>query len=184
MEVIDLRSLVPLDRETILESVSKTGRLVVVDEDYRSFGLSGEVVATVTDADPRLLRAPCAGWPCPTCRSRTPTSLEYAVLPRQERIEEAVRRAVGHHDRRPVSRRCPRRSPDGRGRARHVVRRRGREPCTADQLLAEVQVDKVAAEVVAPVAGVVHLLVDEDGRCPQGVPDRPDRLGIPPFSSS
>ena len=46
MEVIDLRSLVPLDREAILRSVSKTGRLVVVDEDYQSFGLSGEVAAT------------------------------------------------------------------------------------------------------------------------------------------
>ena len=58
--MIDLRSLVPLDRETILESVAKTGRLVVVDEDYLSFGLSGEVVATVADVDPGMLRAPVA----------------------------------------------------------------------------------------------------------------------------
>src|SRR5512144_716946 len=57
-EVIDLRSLVPLDREAILESVGRTGRLVVVDEDYLSFGLSGEVVATVTDRDPGMLHAP------------------------------------------------------------------------------------------------------------------------------
>jgi acetoin:2,6-dichlorophenolindophenol oxidoreductase subunit beta len=47
VEVIDLRSLVPLDREAIVRSVSKTGRLIVVDEDYQSFGLSGEVVAVV-----------------------------------------------------------------------------------------------------------------------------------------
>ncbi|HEV7706566.1 MAG TPA: transketolase C-terminal domain-containing protein, partial [Asanoa sp.] len=46
VEVLDLRSLVPLDREAILMSVAKTGRLVVVDEDYLSYGLSGEVVAT------------------------------------------------------------------------------------------------------------------------------------------
>jgi len=39
LEVLDLRSLVPLDREAILTSVAKTGRLLVVDEDYRSFGL-------------------------------------------------------------------------------------------------------------------------------------------------
>src|SRR5690606_37231679 len=39
VEVLDLRSLVPLDRAAILESVGKTGRLVVVDEDYLSFGL-------------------------------------------------------------------------------------------------------------------------------------------------
>ncbi|MGE5719765.1 MAG: alpha-ketoacid dehydrogenase subunit beta, partial [Nocardioidaceae bacterium] len=58
VEVLDLRSLVPLDREAILESVGKTGRLVVVDEDYKSFGVSGEVVATVTDHDPGMLRVP------------------------------------------------------------------------------------------------------------------------------
>src|ERR1700754_3751461 len=46
VEVIDLRSLVPLDRAAIVSSVRKTGRLVVVDEDYLSYGLSGEVVAS------------------------------------------------------------------------------------------------------------------------------------------
>src|SRR5690606_31872899 len=40
-EVLDLRTLVPLDRQAVLDSVSKTGRLLVVDEDYLSFGLSG-----------------------------------------------------------------------------------------------------------------------------------------------
>ncbi|HEX5770023.1 MAG TPA: alpha-ketoacid dehydrogenase subunit beta, partial [Nocardioidaceae bacterium] len=58
VEVLDLRSLVPLDRDGIFQSVSKTGRLVVVDEDYQSFGVSGEVVATITDRDPSLLRGP------------------------------------------------------------------------------------------------------------------------------
>ncbi|MFB6252365.1 MAG: alpha-ketoacid dehydrogenase subunit beta [Halobellus sp.] len=48
-EVIDLRSLVPLDTDTIVESVEKTGNLVVVDEDYRSYGVTGEIVASVAD---------------------------------------------------------------------------------------------------------------------------------------
>jgi pyruvate/2-oxoglutarate/acetoin dehydrogenase E1 component len=48
-EVIDLRTLVPLDTETVLESVRKTGRLVVVDEDYRSFGVTGEIVARAAE---------------------------------------------------------------------------------------------------------------------------------------
>ncbi len=48
-EVIDLRTLVPLDTETVVESVRKTGRLVVVDEDYRSFGVTGEIVARVAE---------------------------------------------------------------------------------------------------------------------------------------
>lgn len=94
VEVIDLRSLVPLDREAILTSVGKTGRLVVVDEDYQSFGLSGEVAATVTDADPSMLRAPVQRVAVPDVPIPYAHSLEYAVLPRQDRIEAAVRRAA------------------------------------------------------------------------------------------
>ncbi len=94
VEVLDLRSLVPLDRDAILASVAKTGRLVVVDEDYRSFGMSGEVVATVTDHDPTLLKAPVQRVAVPDVPIPYSHVLEYAVLPRPERIEAAVRRAV------------------------------------------------------------------------------------------
>ena len=48
--VIDLRSVAPLDREAIYASVVKTGRLLVVDEDYETFGLSGELSAIVAEA--------------------------------------------------------------------------------------------------------------------------------------
>jgi len=95
VEVIDLRSLVPLDRESILGSVAKTGRLVVVDEDYLSFGLSGEVVATVTDADPSLLKAPVARVANPDVPVPYAHALEYAILPRHDRIEAAIRRVAG-----------------------------------------------------------------------------------------
>jgi pyruvate dehydrogenase E1 component beta subunit len=91
VEVIDLRSLVPLDREAILGSVAKTGRLVVVDEDYQSFGVSGEVVATITDRDPSLLRGPVKRVAVPDVPIPYAHDLEYAVLPRQDRIEEAIR---------------------------------------------------------------------------------------------
>ena len=94
VEVIDLRSLVPLDREAILTSVGKTGRLVVVDEDYCSFGLSGEVVATVADHDPRMLQVPVQRVAVPDVPIPYAHALEYAVLPRQDRIEKAVRTAV------------------------------------------------------------------------------------------
>lgn len=94
VEVIDLRSLVPLDRETILASVAKTGRLVVVDEDYRSFGLSGEVVATVADHDPAMLRVPVQRVAMPDVPIPYAHALEYAVLPRHDKIEKAVRAAV------------------------------------------------------------------------------------------
>src|SRR6266508_4170233 len=94
VEAIDLRSLVPLDREAILTSVSKTGRLVVVDEDYRSFGLSGEVVATVAEHDPAMLQVPVQRVAVPDVPIPYAHPLEYAVLPRQDKIEKAVRAAV------------------------------------------------------------------------------------------
>jgi acetoin:2,6-dichlorophenolindophenol oxidoreductase subunit beta len=93
-EVIDLRSLKPLDREAILSSVARTGRLVVVDEDYLSYGLSGEVVATITDADPGMLRAPVARVAVPDVPIPYARSLEYAVLPTHNRIEEAIHQVV------------------------------------------------------------------------------------------
>ncbi len=56
-EVVDLRSLVPLDRDTIRASVARTGRLIVVDEDYHSFGVSAEVIASVVEHDLSVLKA-------------------------------------------------------------------------------------------------------------------------------
>lgn len=56
-EVVDLVSLVPLDRETIRASVANTGRLIVVDEDYMSYGVSGEIIASVTEHDISVLKS-------------------------------------------------------------------------------------------------------------------------------
>jgi len=89
-EVVDLRGLVPLDTDTILESVGRTGRLLVVDEDYLSFGLSGEVIARVAERDPGLLRAPAARVAVPDTPIPYARSLEYAVLPTVDRIRHAV----------------------------------------------------------------------------------------------
>lgn len=93
VEVVDLRSLVPLDRAAIVASVSKTGRLVVVDEDYQSFGVSAEVIATVAEAGPKLLR-----YVSRVCVPDVPlpyaSGLEHAVLPTAARIESAVRDAM------------------------------------------------------------------------------------------
>ena len=93
-EVIDLRSLVPLDREAVLTSVAKTGRLLVVDEDYKSFGLSGELAATVAEQDPSMLRAPFARVTYPDVPVPYARSLEQAALPGRERIEAAIRSLV------------------------------------------------------------------------------------------
>lgn len=56
-EVIDLRSLVPLDMETIMASLEKTGRLIVVDEDYKNCGVAGEVLARISESNLSVLRS-------------------------------------------------------------------------------------------------------------------------------
>lgn len=94
-EIIDLRSLVPLDTTTVVNSVRKTGRLVVVDEDYESFGLSGEIAARVTETDPGMLRAPLARVAVPDVPIPYARPLEQAVLPSPERITAAINQVVG-----------------------------------------------------------------------------------------
>lgn len=90
-EVIDLRSLVPLDRDTIRASVAKTGRLIVVDEDYHSYGVSGEIIATVCEtgvsglkAAPRRIAYPDV--PIPFARV-----MEQYCLPSPDKIVAAAR---------------------------------------------------------------------------------------------
>lgn len=56
-EVLDLRSLVPLDRAAVLDSVRKTNRLLVVEEDYQSFGIGSELLSEVVEAEPATLTA-------------------------------------------------------------------------------------------------------------------------------
>ena len=93
-EVIDLRSLVPLDRAAVLESVRRTGRLVVVDEDYLSFGLTAEVASAITDVDPTLLKAPVKRVAVPDVPIPYARSLERAALPLHDRITAAIRDVV------------------------------------------------------------------------------------------
>jgi pyruvate dehydrogenase E1 component beta subunit len=92
VEVIDLRSVVPLDFDTICASVAKTGRLLVVDEDYLGFGLSGEIVTGAvervgTSAVRHVLRHGVPDVPVPAA-----LSLEQQIVPRQASIERAVRK--------------------------------------------------------------------------------------------
>jgi pyruvate/2-oxoglutarate/acetoin dehydrogenase E1 component len=84
--VLDLRSLAPLDKASLCTSVEKTGRLLVVDEDYRPYGLSGELAAVVLEAGISFKYARvCTEETIPYCRPR-----EDAVLPNKTRITEAA----------------------------------------------------------------------------------------------
>jgi acetoin:2,6-dichlorophenolindophenol oxidoreductase subunit beta len=86
-EVLDLRSISPLDKDTVRQSVSKTGYLLVVDEDYEGFGLSGELSAVVLEAGITFKYARvCTRNTIPYARH-----LEDQVLPGTVRIIETVR---------------------------------------------------------------------------------------------
>ena len=92
VEVIDLRSLVPLDRQLLVDSVRKTGRLVVVEDDCLTGGVGAEVVATVAEsvalAAP-VQRVAAADVPVPCC-----APLERAALPSVMQVVAAVQRVM------------------------------------------------------------------------------------------
>ena len=90
VEVLDLRSLRPLDVEAIRASVAKTGRLVVVHEGWAGYGIGAEVVACVSDGPELLLRSPARR--VGTIETHIPASprLAAAFLPNAERIDAAI----------------------------------------------------------------------------------------------
>jgi pyruvate dehydrogenase E1 component beta subunit len=90
-EVIDLRSIAPLDRATIVASVRKTGRLIAVDDDYLSYGVSGEVIASaVTDSAVKLKATP-ARISYPDVPVPFSAALEQAILPNGDKVLAAAR---------------------------------------------------------------------------------------------
>ena len=92
VEVVDLRTLAPLDRETILGSVRKTGRLMIVHEDNRTLGMGAEIAALAAEEALYDLDAPVRRVTMPDVPA-TPFAavLEDAVLPDVDRIARAMR---------------------------------------------------------------------------------------------
>lgn len=93
--VIDLRSVAPLDGETVIRSVAETGRLLVVDEDYRGFGLSGELAALALEARLEMGSAPRYARVCTESTIPFDRTREEEVLPNVERILRAAEGLLG-----------------------------------------------------------------------------------------
>lgn len=91
VEVIDPRSLVPLDRKTILDSVAKTGRLVVTDDSHRSCGAAAEISAMVAEEGFGFLKAPIKRVTRLDVPIPYSEPLEKYVLPNKDRICQAIR---------------------------------------------------------------------------------------------
>ena len=90
-EIIDLRTIKPLDGETLLASVKKTGRLVVADGGWRSFGVAAEISALAAERAFGALRAPVARVTLPDCPAPASTALENAYYRNSTDIIQAVR---------------------------------------------------------------------------------------------
>jgi pyruvate dehydrogenase E1 component beta subunit len=93
-EVIDLRSLIPLDAQCVLRSVEKTSRLFTVEENPRALGWGAEIVSIVADEGFYSLDAPLVRITTPHVPLPSAAILEDAAIPTVERIVETVRRRL------------------------------------------------------------------------------------------
>lgn len=91
-ELIDLRSIVPLDIDTVIASVEKTGRVVIVQEAPKTAGIAAELTALINEKAFLSLEAPVqrvTGWDTPF-----PYTLDLEYLPSADRVVQAMRRAI------------------------------------------------------------------------------------------
>jgi acetoin:2,6-dichlorophenolindophenol oxidoreductase subunit beta len=94
VEVVDPRTTSPLDLDTILESVEKTGRLIVVDESPPRCSLAADVAAQVAEHGFELLEAPIVTVTCPHTPSPFSPVLEDLYMPSVDRIAAAIRKVA------------------------------------------------------------------------------------------
>lgn len=92
VEVIDPRTLVPLDKETVLRSVAKTGRLVIVDNSHRTGSVASEIAAVVAEEGFESLRKPIQRVTTPAVHIPYSAVLERPLYPSKEAIVAAVKR--------------------------------------------------------------------------------------------
>lgn len=95
VEVVDPRTLVPLDRTTIIDSVAKTGRLVVADECHKSCGVASEIAAIVAEEGFHHLKAPIRRVATPDVPIPFSRPMEAYIEPSEEKIVQAVLGVVG-----------------------------------------------------------------------------------------
>lgn len=91
VEVIDLRTLLPLDRETVIESVKKTSKVLLLHEDTRTGGLAGELAVSITEAAFEFLDGPIVRVTAPDTPVPYSPPLEEEFLPSTEKVLEKAR---------------------------------------------------------------------------------------------
>jgi pyruvate dehydrogenase E1 component beta subunit len=94
VEIIDPRTLIPLDKDTIINSVKKTGRLLIVDEGYERCGVAGEIAMSILKdvfycLDTPIERLTTANFPLPFS-----PALEFPIIPDEKKIYQRVKKMV------------------------------------------------------------------------------------------
>jgi acetoin:2,6-dichlorophenolindophenol oxidoreductase subunit beta len=95
IEVIDPRTIQPLDKETILQSVKKTGKLVIASDDITTGGIGAEIAATVYEGAFDYLSSPLMRVCAPDLPVPAAPAAEREYMPNSEKVEQAVLRALG-----------------------------------------------------------------------------------------
>lgn len=93
-EVIDLRSIKPFDKELIVESVKKTGRLVVADVGWKSFGVAAEISAVIFEEAFDFIKSPLVRVTLPDAPAPASSSLEKLYFPEQKNICGSIRKLI------------------------------------------------------------------------------------------
>jgi len=91
VEIVDLRTLVPLDRTTVCESVKKTSKVLLLHEDTRTGGMAGELAVTITESVFEHLDGPIVRVTAPDTPVPFSSTLEDAFLPNAEKVIEKAR---------------------------------------------------------------------------------------------
>ena len=168
-EVVDLRTITPMDTDTVLASVAKTSRALVLYESHRFLGVGAEVAAVIAEEAFEHLDAPVMRLAPPNVPVPFSPSLEDAFLPSVEDIERGRRTAA-----RPGS------PPDGGVRMANVtmpqlgetviegtilkwLKSEG-ESVAQDEPLFEISTDKVDTEVPSPAAGTLTKILVPEGQ--------------------
>ena len=164
-DVIDLRTLMPWDRDMVLDSVRRTRRCLIVHEDLRTGGFGAEIAAVVADEAFLDLDAPVARVTMPDIPSpHHPKLMEWA-LPSVDAIRAEIDRLVGLLM-------IDVRVPDEQEGTKAVVRawlKKVGEQVRENDPLVELETDKVTQEVPAPAAGVLaEIVLDTDAEAVPG----------------
>ena len=161
-EVLDLRTTSPLDEDSILESVEKTGRLVVIDEANPRCSMATDISALVAQRPSPRSRARSRWLPrrTPRCRSPMPWRTCTSLMPRRskQRCARSSKLQGVPHEPDPYPDHAQVGPVDDRGPGRCLAQARGDEISKGDEVL-DVETDKISSSVEAPFSGVLRRQV-------------------------